>query len=150
MSITNTYTVKISVKEAKKNVDDINMSLQQQEDLLKDIQREIEKIEDKRAKADPKDRNRIKQYNEKLKLRKILHQTQQTVTRISATSSLNARMRIIFLAASRAALNVLDFFTYEFVTPVAHFHANGVSQRAGPAGRSDAARRSSADDATRT
>jgi len=67
MSITNTYTVKISVKEAKKNVDDINMSLQQQEDLLKDIQREIEKIEDKRAKADPKDRNRIKQYNEKLK-----------------------------------------------------------------------------------
>ena len=66
MSITNTYTVKISVKEAKKNVDDINMSLQQQEDLLKDIQREIEKIEDKRAKADPKDRNRIKQYNEKL------------------------------------------------------------------------------------
>tara|TARA_R110001592_G_scaffold28641_2_gene104743 strand:- start:1391 stop:3532 length:2142 start_codon:yes stop_codon:yes gene_type:complete len=67
MPITNEYTIKISVKEAKKNVEDINLSLQEQKDLLNDIQREIESIEDKRAKANPKDQNRIRQYNQQLK-----------------------------------------------------------------------------------
>ena len=67
MPITNEYTIKISVSEAKKNVEDINLSLEEQEDLLKDIQREINKIEDLRDKTSVKDGNRLKKYNEQLK-----------------------------------------------------------------------------------
>ena len=104
MSITNTYTVKISVKEAKKNVDDINMSLQQQEDLLKDIQREIEKIEDKRAKADPKDRNRIKQYNEKLKEAATLQK--RTKLRVQETKQEQSKANKVLKEAEK---NQADF-----------------------------------------
>ena len=80
MPITNEYTIKISVSEAKKNVEDINLSLQEQEDLLKDIQREINKIEDLRDKTSVKDGNRLKQYNEKLKeAAKLQKRTKQRV-----------------------------------------------------------------------
>ena len=80
MPITNEYTIKISVAEAKKNVEDINLSLEQQEDLLKDIQREINTIEDLRDKTSVKDGNRIKQYNEKLKeAAKLQKRTKQRV-----------------------------------------------------------------------
>jgi len=80
MPITNEYTIKISVAEAKKNVEDINLSLEEQEDLLKDIQREINTIEDLRDKTSVKDGNRIKQYNEKLKeAAKLQKRTKQRV-----------------------------------------------------------------------
>ena len=80
MAITNEYTIKISVKEAKKNVEDINLSLQEQEDLLKDIQRRINKIEDLRDKTSSKDGNRIKKYNENLKeAAKLQKRTKQRV-----------------------------------------------------------------------
>ena len=59
--------ISAETKEAQKRLEAINLTLEQQEDLLNDIQREIEKIEDLRDKTDPKDLNRIKEYNEEIK-----------------------------------------------------------------------------------
>ena len=59
--------ISAETKEAQKRLEAINLTLEQQEDLLNDIQREIENIEDLRDKTDPKDLNRIKEYNEEIK-----------------------------------------------------------------------------------
>ena len=68
-------------KEAQKQLEKINLTLEQQEDLLNDIQREIEKIEDLRDKTSPKDLNRIKEYNERIKEQeKFLKRTKSRIT----------------------------------------------------------------------
>tara|TARA_B110000211_G_scaffold71655_1_gene83022 strand:+ start:196 stop:2145 length:1950 start_codon:yes stop_codon:yes gene_type:complete len=68
-------------KEAQKQLEKINLTLEQQEDLLNDIQREIESIEDLRDKTSPKDLNRIKEYNDKIKEQeKFLKRTKTRIT----------------------------------------------------------------------
>ena len=104
MPITNEYTVKISVKEAKKNVEDINMSLQEQEDLLKDIQREIEKTEDLRDKTTSKDGNRLKKYNEKLK--ESVKLQKRTKLRVQETKQAQAESNKVLKEAEK---NQADF-----------------------------------------
>jgi len=54
-------------KEAQKQLEKINLTLEQQEDYVKDIQRAIEDLEDKRDSTSKKDLNRLKQYNEQIK-----------------------------------------------------------------------------------
>ncbi len=73
--------ISAETKEAQKRLEAINLTLEQQEDLLNDIQREIEKIEDLRDKTDPKDLNRIKEYNEEIKKQEKF--LKRTKTRIS-------------------------------------------------------------------
>ena len=58
--------ISAETKQAQKALQEINLTLEQQEDLVKDIQREIEKLEDKRDATSKKDLNRLKQYNEKI------------------------------------------------------------------------------------
>jgi len=73
--------ISAETKEAQKRLEAINLTLEQQEDLLNDIQREIEKIEDLRDKTDPKDLNRIKEYNEEIKKQeKFLKRTKTRIT----------------------------------------------------------------------
>ena len=73
--------ISAETKEAQKRLEEINLTLEQQEDLLNDIQREIEKIEDLRDKTDPKDLNRIKEYNEEIKKQeKFLKRTKTRIT----------------------------------------------------------------------
>ena len=54
-------------KEAQKKLEQINLTLEQQEDYVKDIQRAIEELEDKRDATSKKDGNRLKEYNEQIK-----------------------------------------------------------------------------------
>ena len=53
-------------KQAQKALEEINLTIEQQEDLIKDTQRQIEKLEDLRDKTSKKDANRIKKYNEQI------------------------------------------------------------------------------------
>ena len=72
--------ISAETKEAQKRLEAINLTLEQQEDLLNDIQREIENIEDLRDKTDPKDLNRIKEYNDQIKLQeKFLKRTKTRI-----------------------------------------------------------------------
>lgn len=59
--------ISAETKEAQKALEEVNLTLEQQEDLIKDIQREIEDLEDLRDKTSKKDANRLKEYNDKLK-----------------------------------------------------------------------------------
>ena len=73
--------ISAETKEAQKQLEKINLTLEQQEDLLNDIQRKIESIEDLRDKTSPKDLNRIKEYNEKIKEQeKFLKRTKTRIT----------------------------------------------------------------------
>ena len=58
--------ISAETKQAQKALQEINLTLEQQEDLLKDTQRQIEKLEDLRDKTSKKDLNKIKQYNEQI------------------------------------------------------------------------------------
>jgi len=59
--------ISAETKEAQKQLEQINLTLEQQEDYVKDIQRAIEDLEDKRDATSKKDGNRLKQYNEQIK-----------------------------------------------------------------------------------
>ena len=86
--------ISAETKEAQKQLEEINLTLDQQEDLVKDIQREIEKLEDKRDATSKKDLNRLKQYNKKIedaqKAQKRLN------TRIKGTRKDRGEANIVF------------------------------------------------------
>tara|TARA_R110002020_G_scaffold223936_2_gene433314 strand:- start:2010 stop:3977 length:1968 start_codon:yes stop_codon:yes gene_type:complete len=72
--------IEAKTKQAQENLERINLKLEQQEDLVKDIQREIEKLEDLRDKTNKKDQNRINEYNEKIeKSNKFLKRTKTRI-----------------------------------------------------------------------
>lgn len=70
MAITNEYTLKISTKQAQKNLDEVNESLKLQEDLVTRLQDELNDLERELAKISVKDANRMKQTKEAIKLKK--------------------------------------------------------------------------------
>jgi len=66
MAITKVIVISAETQKAQKALKEVNMTLEQQEDLLKDIQRQIEKLEDLRDKTSSKDLNKIKKYNDEI------------------------------------------------------------------------------------
>jgi len=66
MAITKVIVISADTKAAQKALEEVNLTIEQQEDLLKDTQRQLEKLEDLRDKTSKKDLNKIKQYNEKI------------------------------------------------------------------------------------
>mgnify|MGYP003648413551 CR=1 FL=1 len=80
MGITKVIVISAETKEAQKALEEVNLTIEQQEDLIKDTQREIEKLEDLRDKTSKKDRNRIKDYNEKIaESNKLLKRTKTRI-----------------------------------------------------------------------
>ena len=68
-------------KKVQKALQEINLTLEQQEDLINDTQRQIDKLEDKRDKTSKKDITRIKRYNEQIKEQnKNLKRSKQRLT----------------------------------------------------------------------
>jgi len=67
MAITKVIVIQTDTQKAQKQLDKINLTIEQQEDLLKDIQRQIEKLEDIRGKTSKKDANRLKEINQEIK-----------------------------------------------------------------------------------
>lgn len=67
MAIIKVIEIQTDTQKAQKALDDINLTLQQQEDLLKDTQRQIEKLEDLRDKTSKKDANRLREINQEIK-----------------------------------------------------------------------------------
>ena len=66
MAIIKVIQISAETKQAQKALEEINLTIEQQEDLIKDTQRQIEKLEDLRDKTSKKDANRIKKYNEQI------------------------------------------------------------------------------------
>ena len=66
MAIKKVIIISAETQKAQKALEDVNLTIEQQEDLIKDTRREIEKLEDLRNKTSKKDQNRIKEYNEKI------------------------------------------------------------------------------------
>ena len=76
MAIKKVIVISAETQKAQKALEEINLTLEQQEDLIKDTRREIERLEDLRDKTSKKDQNRIKEYNEKIeKSNKLLKRT---------------------------------------------------------------------------
>ena len=67
MGISKVIVISADTKAAQKALKEVNLTIEQQEDLLKDTQRQIEKLEDLRNKTSKKDANRIIKYNEEIK-----------------------------------------------------------------------------------
>ena len=66
MAIIKVIQISAETKQAQKALEEINLTIEQQEDLIKDTQRQIEKLEDLRDKTSKKDANRLKKYNEQI------------------------------------------------------------------------------------
>ena len=67
MGISKVIVISADTKAAQKALKEVNLTIEQQEDLLKDTQRQIEKLEDLRNKTSKKDANRIIKYNDEIK-----------------------------------------------------------------------------------
>ena len=63
MAIKKVIVISAETQKAQKALEEVNLTIEQQEDLIKDTQRQIEKLEDLRDKTSKKDANRIKKYN---------------------------------------------------------------------------------------
>ena len=66
MAIKKVIVISAETQKAQKALEEVNLTIEQQEDLIKDTQRQIEKLEDLRDKTSKKDANRIKKYNEQI------------------------------------------------------------------------------------
>jgi len=64
MAITNEYTIKISVKDAQANVDELNKSLKSQTQLIQELEDSVSDYERELENLNKKDANRIKQTKE--------------------------------------------------------------------------------------
>lgn len=95
MAITKVIQITADTKEAQKALEEINLTLEQQEDLIKDTQRQIEKLEDLRDKTSKKDANRIREYNEEItKQNKNLKRTKTRLQENKAArSDVNKEMK---------------------------------------------------------
>ena len=95
MAIIKVIQISAETKQAQKALEEINLTLEQQEDLIKDTQREIEKLEDLRDKTSKKDSNRIKQYNEQIaESNKLLKRTKTRLQENKAArSGVNKEMK---------------------------------------------------------
>jgi hypothetical protein len=70
MAITNEYTLKISTKQAQKNLDEVNESLELQKDLVTRLQDELNDLERELGNMSSKDATRMKKTKEAIKLKK--------------------------------------------------------------------------------
>lgn len=67
MAITKEYNLKISTKEAQANIDELNKSLEAQEDLIEDIEADLRKYEKQLSETSGKELSRRKALNDKIK-----------------------------------------------------------------------------------
>ena len=67
MAVTKEYNLKISTKEAQANIDELNKSLEAQEDLIEDIEADLRKYEKQLKETSGKELSRRKALNDKIK-----------------------------------------------------------------------------------
>ncbi len=89
MGISKVIVISADTKEAQKALNKVNLTIEQQEDLLKDTQRQIEKLEDLRDKTSKKDANRIIKYNDEIK--KQNKNLKRTKTRLTENKQARAK-----------------------------------------------------------
>tara|TARA_R100000951_G_scaffold23151_1_gene19299 strand:- start:1140 stop:3086 length:1947 start_codon:yes stop_codon:yes gene_type:complete len=104
MAVTNEYTLKISVKQAQANVDELNKSLAAQKDLIKDLTDEVSDYEDKLGKMDSRDKNRIKKTEELIAVTK-----KQLTEEKAGLKAVNADRKVANTQLKEAKKNQADF-----------------------------------------
>ena len=104
MAVTNEYTLKISVKDAQANVDELNKSLAAQKELIKDLQDEVADYEDKLGKMDSRDKNRIKKTEELIAVTK-----KQLTEEKAGLKAVNADRKVANTQLKEAEKNQADF-----------------------------------------
>ena len=104
MAITNEYTLKISVKDAQANVDELNKSLAAQKELIKDLTDEVDDYEDKLGKMDERDKNRIKKTKELIAVTK-----KQLSQEKEGLKAVNADRKVANTQLKEATKNQADF-----------------------------------------
>ena len=104
MAIVNEYTLKISVKDAQANVDELNKSLAAQKDLIQDLTDEIADYEEKLGNMNPRDKNRIKKTEELIAVTK-----KQLTQEKKGLKDVNAERKTANTQLKEATKNQADF-----------------------------------------